>query len=242
MLIIAKKVMSQNADQFLNTFNAVERYLENKFNQGNFAPFRFLLRRAAAKDPVIRRNQDLLYMCGDLRNVLVHNDRFGGRTIAEPLDEVVEEFEKVRELIENPGRVDQFEKKVFCCFLNDTLDKALQLMIRHKITQIPVIDGNAIIEVLNGNHIAFWLANQMSVSPSQIKISQVLNKAEYKRNFAIIPRSMSVYDAAELYRNSFQSEPKNRYFDALIITQNGKPHENLTGIIVLKDIAKYMAE
>jgi len=234
--------MSQNADKFLNTFNAVERYLENKFNQGNFAPFRFLLRRAAAKDPIIRQNQDLLYMCGDLRNVLVHNDRFGGRTIAEPLDAVVVEFEKVRELIEHPGRIDQFEKKVFYCFLNDTLDKALQLMINHKITQIPVMDNNKIVEVLNGNHISFWLANQSSVSPSQTKISEVLKTAEYKRNFEIIPRSMSVYEAAELYRNSYQAEPKNRYFDALIITENGKPHEKMTGIIVLKDIAKFMTE
>lgn len=234
--------MSQNADRFLNIFNAVERYLENKFNQGNFAPFRFLLRRAAAKDPVIRRNQDLLYMCGDLRNVLVHNDRFGGRTIAEPLDEVVEEFEKIRELIEHPGKADQFEKKVFYCFLNDTLNKALQLMINHKITQIPVMDDNKIVEVLNGNHISFWLANQSSVTPSQTKISEVLKTAEYKRNFEIIPRSMSVYEAAELYRNSYQAEPKNRYFDALIITENGKPHEKMTGIIVLKDIAKFMTE
>jgi len=234
--------MSQNADRFLNTFNAVERYLVNKFNQGNFAPFRFLLRRAAAKDPIIRQNQDLLYMCGDLRNVLVHNDRFGGRTIAEPLDEVVEEFEKVREFIERPGKVDQFEKKVFYCFLNDTLDKALQLMIRHKITQIPVMDGNKIVEVLNGNNISFWLAGQSSASPSQTKIIDVLITAEYKHNFGIIPRTMSVYDAAELYRNSFQTDPKNRYFDALIITENGKPNEKMTGIIVLKDIARFIAE
>jgi hypothetical protein len=104
------------------------------------------------------------------------------------------------------------------------------------------MDDNKIVEVLNGNHISFWLANQSSVSPSQTKISEVLKTAEYKRNFEIIPRSMSVYEAAELYRNSYQAEPKNRYFDALIITENGKPHEKMTGIIVLKDIAKFMTE
>lgn len=234
--------MPQNADKFLNIFNAMERHFQNKFNQGNFAPFRFLLRRAAGKDAIIRRYQDVLFTFGDLRNVLVHNDRFGGRTIAEPLDEVVVEFEKIWELIEHPGKVDQFEKKVFYCFLNDTLDKALQLMINHKITQIPVMDDNKIFEVLNGNHISFWLASQISASPSQTKISQVLSTAEYKRNFEIIPRTMSVFEAAELYRNSYMSEPKNRYFDALIITENGKSYEKMTGIIVMKDIAKFMTE
>jgi len=234
--------MPQNADKFLNIFNAVEHHFQNKFNQGNFAPFRFLLRRAAAKDAIIRRFQDVLFTFGDLRNVLVHNDRFGGRTIAEPLDEVVDEFEKIWDLIRHPGKVEIFEKQVFYCFINDTLDKALQIMLKHKITQVPVMDNVTIVEVLNGNHIAFWLASQMSVSPSQTRISQVLNTAEYKHNFGIIPRSMSVYDAAELYRNSFRSEPKNRYFDALIITENGKPNEKMTGIIVLKDIAKFMNE
>ena len=234
--------MPQNADKFLNIFNAVERYFQNKFNQGNFAPFRFLLRRAVGKDAIVRRYEDVLFTFGDLRNVLVHNDRFEGRTIAEPLDEVVAEFEKIWELIQHPGKVDQFEKKVFYCYLNDTLDKALQLMLKYKITQIPVLDDESIFEVLNGNHISFWLAGQTSVSPTQIKISQVLSKAEYKQNFKTIPRSMSVYDAAELYRNSYQAEPKNRYFDALIITENGKPHEKMTGIIVLKDIARFMIE
>ncbi|MFA5420224.1 MAG: CBS domain-containing protein [Bacteroidales bacterium] len=234
--------MPQNADQFLNIFNAVERHLQNKFNQGNFAPFRFLLRRAAAQDAIFRRYQDVLFAFGDLRNVLVHNDRFGGRAIAEPLDEVVKEFEEISELIEHPGKVEIFEKKVFYCFFNDTLDKALQLMLKHKITQIPVIDDTNIIEVLNGNHVAFWLADQSTVSPSQTRISQVLGNAEYKHNFKIIPCSMSVYDAAEMYRYSYLTEPKNRYFDALIITENGKPHEKMTGIIVLKDIAKYMTE
>ena len=84
--------MESNANKFLNIFNAVERYLQIHFNGGNFGPFRFLLKRAVAKDAIFRSYQDKLYAFGDLRNVLVHNDRFEGRTIAEPLDEIIEEF------------------------------------------------------------------------------------------------------------------------------------------------------
>ncbi len=232
--------MQNNADKFLNIFNALERHLQIHFNGGNFGPFRFLLKRAVAKDAVLRKYQDKLYTFGDLRNVLVHNDRFEGRTIAEPLDDIITEFEQIWELVQHPRKVDIFEKKIFYCFMDDKLDKALQLLKKYKITQIPILSEGNIVDVLNGNHITFWLAGQENPVPDETSISSVLMQAEYRRNFDLIPRRLSVYEAAEMYRNSFRREPKNRYYDALIITQNGKPNEKMMGIIVLKDVAEYM--
>ena len=232
--------MQTNADKFLNIFNAVERNLQIRFNGGNFGPFRFLLKRAVAKDAVLRQYQDKLYTFGDLRNVLVHNDRFEGRTIAEPLDDIIDEFAQIWEHIQHPREVNIFERKIFYCFMDDKLDKALQLVKKHKITQVPILSEGNIVDVLNGNHITSWLAGQKNPVPAETTISSVLLQAEYRRNFNLIPSNLSVYEAAEMYRNSYRKEPRNRYYDALIITQNGKPGEKMTGIIVLKDIAKYM--
>lgn len=234
--------MPNNADRFLNIFNAIERHLQIKYNNGAFAPFRSILKTAAAKDMVFRRYQDELFVLGDLRNVLVHNDRFDGRTIAEPLEQIVDEFEEIWKLVQNPDRVSVFEREVMYCFWEDKLDKALQIMKKHKILQIPVIENGVIKEVLTGNHIASWLTGQHSVILSEVKISEVLLKAEYRNNFTVIPRSMSVYEAAEISKNSFKLEPKNRYYDALIITKNGKPNEKMTGIVVMKDIANYIMD
>jgi CBS domain-containing protein len=233
--------MQSNADKFLNIFNAVERYLQIHFNGGNFGPFRFLLKRAVSKDAVLRQYQDKLYTFGDLRNVLVHNDRFEGKTIAEPLDDIIEEFEQLWELIQHPEKVNIFERKTYYCFMDDKLDKALQILKKYKITQIPILSEGEIVDVLNGNHITIWLANQENPAPGETTISSVFLQAEYRKNFKLIPRNLSVYDAAEMYRNSYRTEPKNRYYDAMIITQHGKPSEKMTGIIVLKDIAKYMS-
>lgn len=234
--------MSNNADRFLNIFNAIERHLQMKYNNGAFAPFRSILKTAAAKDMIFRRYQEELFVLGDLRNVLVHNDRFEGRTIAEPLTHIVDELEEIWQLVQNPDRVSVFEREVMYCFWDDKLDKALQIMKRHKILQIPVIENGVIKEVLTGNHIAFWLAGQDSVILSETKISEVLLRAEYRNNFRIISHSMSVYEAAEIYRNSYRQEPKNRFYDALIITRNGKPTEKMTGIVVMKDIANYILD
>jgi CBS domain-containing protein len=172
----------------------------------------------------------------------VHNDRFEGRTIAEPLDSIISDFEDIWELIQHPTRVDIFERKIYYCFMDDKLDKALQLLKKYKITQIPILENGEIMDVLNGNQISLWLANQENPVPDETTISSVFLQAEYRKNFKLIPRNLSVYDAAEMYRNSYRTEPKNRYYDALIITQNGKSNEKMTGIVVLKDIAKYMTE
>lgn len=234
--------MGHNADRFLNTFNAMERYLQHQFNKGNHAPFRWLVKTAANRDALYRRFQEDLFIFGDLRNVIVHNDRFEGRTIAEPSDEIVDRFDEIWHTVQHPDHVDIFEKKVLYCFADDKLDKALNIMLKHKITLIPVISNSQIVDVLNGNHITFWLGNQEIASPSETTINQVLEHAEYRYNFGLISRRMSVFEAAELFRNSFKNEPKNRYYDALIITNNGKIEEKITGIIVLKDIAKYLSD
>jgi predicted transcriptional regulator len=232
--------MGKNADRFLNTFNGMERYLQRRFNNSNHAPFRWLVKTAANKDPLYRKFLEDLYIFGDLRNVIVHNERFEGRAIAEPSEEIVGRFEEIWQAVQHPEKVHIFEKKVYYCFADDKLDKALNIMLKHKITLIPVISSSEVIDVLNGNHITYWLAGQDIAAPAETTISQVLEHAEYRHNFRLISRHMTVFEAAELFRNSYMDEPKNRYFDALIITEKGRKEEKITGIVVLKDIAKYL--
>ena len=233
--------MKQNADRFLTTFNALERHLQKNFNNGNHGPFRMLLKTAANKDAIYRRFMDDLFAIGDLRNAIVHSDRFDGRPIAEPVDEIVTKLEDIWNTIEHPDKVDIFEKKVLYCYADDNLDKALKIMLKNKITFVPVLQNSEIIDVLNGNHITYWLANQSIVSTTETTIKEVLLHAEYRGNFRLISRRTSVFEAIEIFRKSYREEPKNRYYDAMIITEHGRKDEKMTGIIVLKDIANYVA-
>jgi predicted transcriptional regulator len=234
--------MSQNAERFLACFNAIERHLQKNFNNGNHGPFRMLLNTAANKNAIYKRFLDDLYAIGDLRNAIVHSDRFDGRPIAEPVDEIVEKVEDIWNIIQHPDKVNIFEKKVLYCFVDDYLSKALNIMLKHKITFIPILQNNLIIDVLNGNHITYWLANQTTVSTTETTIREVLLHAEYRGNFALISRKESVYEAIEIFKKSYREEPKNRYYDAIIITNHGRKDEKMTGIIVLKDIVTYLAD
>lgn len=233
--------MANNAEKFLDTFNLIEKHLKSKYNNGYYIPFGDLVRKASGKEGVIKRFREDLFVYSDLRNVMVHNTRINGRMIAEPLDDVVNKIEQIWTQIQHPEKVSIFKKDVFYCFTDDKLLKALQLMHEHKISQIPIIEKGEIVDVLNANHITDWLAAKEIVTPAETTISEVLGNASRNKNFEIISGNMSVFDAAEIYKNSYLKPPVNWYYDALIITPTGKPSEQMIGIIVLKDIAEYIS-
>lgn len=232
--------MLQNAEKFLDTFNQIEKYLKSKYNNGYYMPFGDLVRKASAREAVIKRFRDDLFSYSDLRNVMVHNSRINGKIIANPLDEIVQHINNIWEKIQHPKTVSKFKKKVHYCFSDDSLSKALHYMHDYKISQIPILEKGKIIDVLNASHIADWLAAKRTVSAPESIIGDVLENAERNNNFAVISGNLSVYDAAEIYKNSYKNNPVNWYYDALVITPTGKSTEQMIGIIVLKDIAEYI--
>ncbi|HAF30169.1 MAG TPA: hypothetical protein DCG75_14100 [Bacteroidales bacterium] len=233
--------MASNAEKFLDIFNLIEKHLKSEYNNGYYIPFGDLVRKASAKEGVIKRFREDLFVYSDLRNVMVHNSRINGRIIAEPLDDVIEKIELIWNQIQHPEKVSKFKKKVYYCFSDDKLLKALQYMHEHKISQIPILEKGEIIDILNANHITDWLAAKETVSPARTSISEVLQNATRNKNFEIISGNMSVFDAAEIYKNSYMKPPVNWYYDALIITPTGKANDQMAGIIVLKDIAEYIS-
>lgn len=233
--------MPKNAEQFLDIFNKIEKHLKQRYNNGYYIPFGELVRKASAREGVVKRYREDLFVYSELRNVLVHNSRINGRMIADPLDDVIENIEHILVQIEHPEKVTKFKKTVYYCFSDDPLSKALKFMHEHRISQIPILDRGIIKDVLSANHISDWLSDKEQISLSEVKISEVFEISLRNGNFKIIADNTSVFDAAELYKNSFKKPPVNWYYDALIITPTGQPDGQMTGIIVLKDIAEYIS-
>lgn len=229
-----------NADQFLNIFHDVEKYLKNNYNNGYYESFVRLVKEASHVEHVFRRYKDDLLAYADLRNAIVHNKRFNGHAIAEPHQEVINHFQKIWQEINQPLLASHFNRRVYYCKFDDPLQKALDLMHNHMISQIPILNHGRLVDVLNGNCIAHWLASENHPSVYETPIQQVLDKAEYSGNYDLVSESTSVYQIADIYRKSFRQTPANWYYDALIITPNGLPTEKMKGIIVLADIAEFL--
>jgi CBS domain-containing protein len=232
--------MLDNADLFLGTFNEVEKFLKNNYNQGKHASFRFLLVKASKTHPIIKKFKNDLITYGDLRNAIMHNFNKDGEAIAVPKDKVVNHFAQIWEQIRNPQKVDVFFKNVHTCNIDASLKEALTLIHQYKILQIPIIEDNRIVDVLNSLQIVEWMAGLDDIRPSKTIIRGILSNSKNRQNYAIIPSDFTVFQAAEMYKESYKRHPKNRYFDALLITKEGKHDKPLLGIIVLKDIAAYL--
>jgi len=176
-----------------------------------------------------------------LRNAIVHNASNDYQVIAEPNSFVVKQFVDIKNQIINPIRMDTFFKKVFTSKLTDSISVSLQLIQKHLISQIPILDDkNRVVEVLNAGTIANWLAAKKNTSIDNVLVSDVLEYKEFKQNYEIIPATTTIFHAAEIFKNSHKKVPIGRYYNALLISQNGKPNEEIKGIIVLSDIAEYM--
>ena len=232
--------MKDNAELFLGTFNEVEKFLKYNYNQGKHASFRFLLVKASKYHPVIKKFKNDLVTYGDLRNAIMHNFNKDGEAIAVPKEKIVNHFIEIWDQIKNPLKVDVFFKNVHTCNINDSLKIALSLIHEYKILQIPIIKNNQVIDVLNSLQIVEWMAGMDKIRPSEISVGDIMSLSQNRQNYALIPSKSTIYQAAEMYKNSYKRHPKNRYFDAILITKEGKPDEPLLGIIVLKDIAAFL--
>jgi len=230
-----------NSARFLDTFAELEKYFNHEYSRGFWKGFKQILKESSRINPVIYQFKEELFEFADLRNAIVHNRDHNYQVIAEPHQFVVDRFQYIKEQIINPVKVSVFHKKVFTCLLTDPIESALTIIRDHQISHIPVYDKNhTIIEILHSNNIAFWLANHQLNQMAGCKIEDVLKTKEYSNNYELIASDISVFHAAELFRKSHKKPPVSFYYDALLITQNGKADQELKGIITLNDIAEYL--
>lgn len=230
-----------NSDIFLSTFNELEKHFKNNFFKGQWKSFKQMLKEGSRFNPIIHRFKEELFEFTDLRNAIVHNRSNNYRVIAEPHDFIVDQFVHIKNQIVNPVKMNSFHKKVHTCKVSDRISVPLQLIHDNSISQVPVLDNNGlVVEILSASTIAYWLSDEKMASTESELVMEVLEHKEFKKNFDYIAANVTVFHAAEIYKNSYKEEPKGRYFDTLLITQNGKPTESLLGLIVLSDIAEYL--
>ena len=229
-----------NSEIYISLFNEIEHYLRQEYSNSTFKSFKELVRKASQESGVFKRYAEDLFEYAELRNAIVHNHKVGFPAIAEPSDEVTQNMLSIRDKILSPPKLSSFRKQVFTVNIDDNVIKALNLIGEKHFSVVPVLSGNHVVEMLNPFTITRWLAMNGRVDADRTKVREVLGFKEYSANYTFVSVKDSIYDAAELFRNSYNSPPQNRYYDALIITQNARNGEGILGIVVLKDIAQYL--
>jgi CBS domain-containing protein len=172
----------------------------------------------------------------DLRNAIVH-ERTDGHVIAEPNDRALAELDRLRTALMNPPTViPKFQITVRSRTLTDSVGEAVTDMRNGSFSQLPILTGGRVVALLTAETGVRWLASEVMnelVSPWETKIEQVLPHTEDLEHYCFLSRRATLLDALSQFED-FAARGKD--LDAILISHNGKPEQELLGILTLYDL------
>lgn len=228
--------------EFIKYYNLIDAELEGSGNQ--YEGFSQKVKNST--NNVIKNRKNDLLSYGELRNAIVHRHIDDNFAIAEPHPVTVANLKKIYEQITNPKRViPTFQMDVTGAKEDEYINDILQNIRDFSFSQFPIFnETNQVIELINTNTIARWLANKLSEDGGGLiidaKIKDFINDIEFKHNYKFISRNATIYDAFQLFIDEININKRN--LDVLFITDAGKRTEKLLGMATIEDVAKEMAE
>ncbi|NLY79247.1 MAG: CBS domain-containing protein [Lysinibacillus sp.] len=233
------KFKLKNSDRFLLAFNRITQTLRRIVKAKEYMPFYRLVDLAKKKSPLVKKYEDELRSFADLRNAIVHHRTSQEFVIAEPHTKIVERIEYIDELLARPRLVGQvFRKKVVSFQTTDSLKNVLNIIQERKYTQFPIYDGRDFRGLITTTGITNWLAEATNTQMplyEMPKLDDILSYEKNRGNYKFISRYMTIYHAKELFK---QGVERGKRYEALLITENGRPHQRLIGIITPLDLMK----
>jgi predicted transcriptional regulator len=238
-----KIINKTNSENFLNSFNEIEHYLRKVTNEVKETSFYALIDKASLSNSAVKHFKDDLKEFADLRNAIIH-ERTDNHVIAEPNDRTVRELNNIALLLLQPPKVSSFfRNKVFKLFSKDPIAKAVEFMYVKSFSQVPIYEDKNFIGLLTSNTIARWLGASVRddiFSLEETSISMVLKEyTEDKDNCEFLNRTATLFDVLKKFQ---EYETKGKRLDAILITANGKPDEELLGIITVWDLTSVYRE
>jgi CBS domain-containing protein len=221
--------------RFLDAFQRIEKHLKNRSQtvDTHRTTFYELVDAAAESDSAVRRYRIDLKEFADLRNAIVH-ERIGGEPIAEPHMQTVLTLETILSQVSAPPSLrSRFAKAVVCCSPSDPISTAARKMREGNFSSLPVVKDR-IIALLTGETIARWLSVAMGDDEIVLgaPVTDVLLHTEDSDHWRTLAADASVFDAKEQF-DDFHRRGKS--LDAILITNSGKSHESLLGVVTIFD-------
>lgn len=232
-----------------NTVNILSERFEVAFNQIHFKlqaivpannnHFMHLLKLAKDRHAHVRYNYDKLEQYAKLRNSLVHHRYEPERYIAEPHLDVVEDIERISSLINKPPLALEIASKPVVSFKPESsLHEILHKFAETGFSQFPIYDENGFRGLLTEGGITKWFSRGF-VANSAVTIESAVAtdilELEKPHNVDFIKRTKTIFDLEDIFESYFD---KNKKLEALLVTENGKPHEKPIGIITSWDLVQ----
>ncbi|MCW3843701.1 CBS domain-containing protein [Micromonospora yasonensis] len=224
--------------RFLAAFNEIEKHIRASLRADNRDGFAQLAREYADKKRLPTPHKSALLAFAALRNAISHERYYGGRPIAEPVEAVVQEIERLRQQILEPPRALTVLGSAKVCVVHpdDPIGAALDYVRTLGYSQLPVYDGDSYAGVLTTNAIARWLADQLTKNTGiaeEEPVSHVLKFAEPGEDAVLVPRAITVVEAIDRLSRERQA---GYLSTALIITEHGRRTDKALRLVTPYDL------
>ena len=229
--------------RFMAAFNDIEELFRSRLGADAYVDFAQLEREYGDKYRLPAAHRSALRAFRELRNAIVHGRYFGGRPIAEPVPEVVDEIERLRDLLVSPPTALSVlgAQDVCAARFDEHIRTALEYVRRFDYSQLPVYDDQQYAGILTTNTIARWLASQLARNQGLAEeetVRQVLNFSEDHERALLVRRTITAAEAVDkLSHGGANGTPVT----ALIVTDLGRRSESPLRVIAVFDLPRLTA-
>lgn len=225
-----------NAERFLTAYNNIDYGLRTIYGFKRSMSFSDVVRRSVVLNSVVRKYEDDLIDYGRLRNAIVHqgNHKF---IIAEPHDDIVENIERLAELItEPPLAVDMVGNKEVITINHDMkVADAMDLIYRTGYGNLPTYQGEKLVGILNARKLLSVLGERVNVGVNletfvrETAVGEILPQMGDDYYFMLADQKLTIDNAMNYFEN-------NRKLLIILITKDGKDTGKPLKIISNADI------
>jgi predicted transcriptional regulator len=230
--------MGELGERFMRAYNEIDGFTRSAVGADRRVRFVDVARSYAAAKNLPAAQLDLLRIFGDLRNALAHSEYRGSYPIAEPIHQIVDDIEQLRDKIKTPPKaIDQLEAREVCvAHLDEPLSKALEHVRGFDYSQLPVYDQGRYHGILTTNSIARWLARHIAdnrASGDPLVRDILVDFSESTDRAILVDQSITVAQA--IYKLNHGS-PDRTPVNALIITEHGSITDHPLRVVVVYDL------
>ena len=225
---------TDNAMRFLNAYVSIERSLNQMLCKNDYIPFKRLVRLAAKNNRIVAKNEETLKEYADLRNAIVHQRSRTEEIIAEPLDSVTDNIERIADLLNTDECVIAYATTPVRCADETTTVKEGYNMI-HEIhgDKLPVYRNEEFIGLVTMDQIAGWMVNGNSEN------DPVMNLIHPDRGMTVfMSRKESIMDAVLFFDKTVKDTGEA---PVILETETGKATEKPIGILSTHDLSRILA-
>lgn len=227
---------NSNAMRFITAYNTIDNALRSIYNFKRSMSYSDIIRRSASLNYVVRKYEDKLVDYGRLRNAIVHSS-YEDVIIAEPHKDVLEEFEKIANLLSTPPKALPAiaSRDVKTMEASTNLANVFKLIYQKGYKNIPIYENDALIGVANAGKLAEIVGRILASGENldefmqNTNIGEVLMDAVDDNYYVIVSSNVTVEQVMELFNS-------NRKLLVVLITPKGILTERPIGIITVGDV------